>query len=84
MDTRNLPVNPAHKRIRRQKPNRPRQQAINPTSQESIYEEQKARHEALDMQFGEIVPDQVAEDPDAAAAADEKRLPPPVVILIPY
>jgi len=35
----------------------------------------------LDVQFGEVEPDAVEEDPEGGAAADEDGLPPPIVVL---
>lgn len=77
----NIPVYPAHKRIRSKKSNRPGQEPVHRARHEAITEEEHARHEAVDVQTGEIVPHAIGKYPDRATTAYEKGLPPPLVIL---
>ncbi len=59
----NSPINPPHKRVRSQEPHGARQQAIDSARQKAVGEEQEAGDEALDVEFGEVEPDAVEEDP---------------------
>lgn len=76
------PVNPPYKRIGRQKSNGACEQAIDATGKKAVAKEQQTGDEACDMQFGEVIPKEIAEDPDAAAATNKEGLPPPVIVLL--
>ena len=76
------PINPPHKRIRRQKPHRPRQQPINAARQKAIIKEQQSRNKPRNLELGIIKHDAIAKDPEARTSTNEDALPPPVVVFL--
>lgn len=76
-----LPIDIPYKSVRRQEAHRARQQAVDGARQQAVAEEQHARYEALNVQFGPVEPDAVHEDPGRGAGPDEDGLPPPMVVL---
>ncbi len=77
-----VPVYSPYKCICCQKAHRTRQQPVHCARQKAIAEEQEARDEAVDIEFGVVEDDAVEENPERAAAANKDGLPPPIVILL--
>jgi hypothetical protein len=68
----NLRVDPSDESVGCQEANSAREQSIGRTGQEAVAEEEHTGDEALDVQFEEVVPDAVGEDPNGRASTHRK------------
>lgn len=78
---RDSPINPPDKGIRCQKADGPSQQPIDGTCKETVCEEKNTADKSGNVQFEDVVPGAVGEDPNGAGTAHQERLPPPVIVL---
>jgi len=74
------PINPPHKSITTQEPDRAQQYPINSTSQSRIRKKQQPTHETLHLQLTPKIPHGIQEDPERTATPNQERPPPPVIV----